>query len=207
MLVVLAAAAAAVVTWRGGWSNMVGILGPRTSTDELSDEAGDGRTRRNGHPRREWWIKWMGSASAANGRGRPQRGRSQRNDAEIEHDRATGDDERPSRDECGRCCGWRQRCCFIRRQVGLLLWLAVRGWPIIWLLRTEAVIWPSAQLVTTQRCVRACVCVCVCVGTGARWRSHVCVVSRLCPVSFISPATLRLLLRNTGRHRQTVPYK
>jgi len=65
------------------------------------------------------------------------------------------------------------------------------GWPISQPPRAEAFSRPSAQPVSTQRCV------CVCVyrhkaEVSAYACAYACVVSSLCPVYFSSPATLRL---------------
>ena len=83
----------------------------------------------------------------------------------------------------------------MKRFVSLLLLLfAVGGrgeWPISQPPRAEAFSRPSAQPVSTQRCVH----VCVCIGTRPRC-PHMHVHMRvlwavLCPVYFSSPATLR----------------
>ena len=79
------------------------------------------------------------------------------------------------------------------RGAWLILLLAVWRWPILDHYYQQA----SAQTVITQRCVRVCVCVC------ARARA----VSSLCPVSFSSPATLRLPVHNTGHPVSTDPYR
>jgi len=73
----------------------------------------------------------------------------------------------------------------------LLLLLAVGGWPISQPPRAEAFSRPSAQPVSTQRCVRVCVYWHK-AEVSAYACAYACVASSLCPVYFSSPATLRL---------------
>ena len=87
----------------------------------------------------------------------------------------------------------------------LLLLLAVGGWPISQPPRAEAFSRPSAQPVSTQRCV------CVCVyrhkaEVFAYAYAYACVVSSLCPVYFSSPATAPPV-HNTGHSVSTDPYR